>query len=96
MSVEEDLLRQLIESQRHELDMLHRQVDELMFFHARTGLSVRAELDDRSCPTEQKVPEHEMATLKAHWLHSHHFHADWNYTPSSARPESPAARPPIE
>lgn len=42
MSVEEDLLRLLIDSQRHELDMLHRQVDDLMFFHR---LADQAEVD---------------------------------------------------
>ena len=42
MSVEEDLLRTLVDSQRHELDMLHRQVDDLMFFHR---LADQAEVD---------------------------------------------------
>lgn len=32
MAEVEDLLRNFIENQRHEMDMLHRQVDDLMFF----------------------------------------------------------------
>lgn len=46
----------------------------------RTGLSVRAELDERPYPTGQKVADQDMARLKAHWLRPHRFHADWNYT----------------
>lgn len=46
----------------------------------RTGLNVRAELDDRSYPIGQKVPDEEMARIKAYWLRPHRFHADWNYT----------------
>ena len=45
----------------------------------RTGLSVHAELDDRSYPAGIKVPDQDMAAI-ARRLEAHHFHGDWNYT----------------
>lgn len=46
----------------------------------RTGLRVRAELDEGNYPTGQKVADKEMARIKADWLRPHHFHPEWNYT----------------
>jgi len=43
----------------------------------RTGLRVRAKLDQRSYPNGVKVSDEEMAALP---LERHKFHGDWNYT----------------
>ena len=45
----------------------------------RTGLSVHAELDDRSYPPGIKVSNEEMAAIHPR-LEPHDFHGDWNYT----------------
>lgn len=47
----------------------------------RTGLAVRAELDETDYPAGVKVSDAQMADLP---LHRHDFHGDWNYT---VRPE---------
>ncbi|MGH3587669.1 MAG: ISAzo13 family transposase [Pseudonocardia sp.] len=46
-----------------------------------TGLTVQAEIDDRSYPKGLKITDQQMATLP---LSRHDFHGDWNYT---LRPE---------
>ena len=43
----------------------------------RTGLAVRAELDDRAYPKGIKISDEQMAALP---LTRHDFHGDWNYT----------------
>jgi hypothetical protein len=43
----------------------------------RTGLTVRAELDERSYPKGIKITDKQMAALP---LEKHKFHPDWNYT----------------
>jgi hypothetical protein len=45
----------------------------------RTGLSVHAELDERSYPAGIKVTDAEMAVIRPR-LEPHDFHGDWNYT----------------
>ena len=52
----------------------------------RTGLTVRAELDQRHYPKGVKVSAEEMAALR---LEPHPFHGDWNYT---LRPGPPTRR----
>jgi Rhodopirellula transposase DDE domain len=47
----------------------------------RTGLAVRAELDDTNYPAGIKISDRQMAALP---LTRHDFHGDWNYT---LRPE---------
>jgi hypothetical protein len=64
----------------------------------RAGLTVRAGLDDGSCPTGVKVSNAQMAALP---VSRHSFHGDRNYTlhpagrtagpPASSEPERPAA-----
>ena len=51
----------------------------------RTGLSVHAELDDRSYPKGIKVTDSEMAAI-APRLERHEFHGEWNYTLRPPRP----------
>ncbi len=46
----------------------------------RTGLSVRAELDDTSYPKGIKITEREMRDLETQHLTRHDFHGEWNYT----------------
>jgi len=55
---------------------------------SRTGLTVRAELDQRHYPKGVKISDEEMAAL---YLEPHSFHGDWNYT---LRPGPPARRTP--
>jgi Rhodopirellula transposase DDE domain len=55
---------------------------------SRTGLTVRAELDQRRYPKGLKVSGEEMASLH---LEPHAFHGEWNYT---LRPSPPARRTP--
>lgn len=43
----------------------------------RTGLAVRAELDDTDYPSGTKISDEQMAELP---LNRHAFHGDWNYT----------------
>ena len=43
----------------------------------RTGLAVRAELDDANYPAGIKITDQQMAALP---LQRHEFHGDWNYT----------------
>ena len=43
----------------------------------RTGLAVRAELDDADYPAGVKITDAQMAALP---LNRHDFHGDWNYT----------------
>ena len=43
----------------------------------RTGLRVRAELDDSPCETGVKVSDRQMDALP---LARHDWHGDWNYT----------------
>ena len=43
----------------------------------RTGLTVKAELDQGSYPAAIKISDAQMATLP---LTRHTFHSDWNYT----------------
>ncbi|CAN5521857.1 hypothetical protein BH24ACT5_BH24ACT5_00320 [soil metagenome] len=45
----------------------------------RTGLSVHAELDDRTYPSGIKVSNEEMAAIRPRH-EPHAFHGDWNYT----------------
>jgi hypothetical protein len=47
-----------------------------------TGLTVRAELDERKYPKGVKVSDAQMATLN---LSPHRFHGEWNYRISPAR-----------
>jgi Rhodopirellula transposase DDE domain len=47
-----------------------------------TGLTVRAELDERKYPKAVKVTDEQMATIN---LSRHSFHGDWNYTISPRR-----------
>ena len=49
----------------------------------RTGLTVRAELDEGTYPKGVKVTDEELAALP---IVRHDFHGEWNYTlyPSSA------------
>ncbi|MGH3450077.1 MAG: ISAzo13 family transposase, partial [Haloechinothrix sp.] len=47
----------------------------------RTGLTVRAELDEDTYPKGIKIPDEQMRALP---LEKHEFHPDWNYT---LRPE---------
>jgi hypothetical protein len=54
----------------------------------RTGLTVRAGLDQGSYPDGIKVSDEQMAGLP---LDRHDWHGDWNYT---LRPEPPAPPPP--
>jgi hypothetical protein len=58
----------------------------------RTGLAVRAELDDGAYPAGIKVSDAEMGALPAV---AHYWHGEWNYTllPAPAAPAAPAARP---
>jgi hypothetical protein len=66
----------------------------------RTGLTVRARLDDGTYPTGVKVGNAQMAALP---VSRHRFHGDWNYTlhpaghtagtPASNDQEHPAALP---
>jgi Rhodopirellula transposase DDE domain len=66
----------------------------------RTGLTVRARLDDGSYPTGVKVTNAQMAALP---ISRHPFHGDWNYTlhpaghtagpPASNEQQRPAALP---
>jgi hypothetical protein len=46
----------------------------------RTGLVVKAAIDDNEYPTQIKVSDHELAKLK---IKSRPFHGDWNYVVSS-------------
>lgn len=48
--------------------------------HNDSGLTVHAQLDDLPYATGTKVPDSEMAEIKARWLRPHHFHGEWNYT----------------
>src|SRR5690349_24224319 len=59
----------------------------------RTGLTVRARLDDGTYPTGVKVTSAQMAALP---ISRHPFHGDWNYTlhPASRHPAVTAALPP--
>jgi transposase len=56
----------------------------------RTGLTVRARLDDGSYPTGVKVSNAQMAALP---ISRHLFHGDWNYTlhPAAGHTAGPAA-----
>jgi Rhodopirellula transposase DDE domain len=47
-----------------------------------TGLTVRAELDERKYPKAVKVTDDQMASIN---LSRHSFHGDWNYTISPSR-----------
>ena len=51
-----------------------------------TGLTVRAELDENKYPKGIKVSDAQMAAIN---LSPHSFHADWNYTISPIRKNSP-------
>ena len=42
----------------------------------KTGLKVRARLDENSYPTKQQVSDEEMASIK---ITRHEFHGEWNY-----------------
>lgn len=44
----------------------------------RTGLSMHAELDDRTYPRGIKISDEEMAAIRPR-LEPHDFHGDWNY-----------------
>jgi hypothetical protein len=55
----------------------------------RTGLTVRAGLDQGSYPEGVKVSDAQMAALP---IDRHDWHGDWNYT---LRPEPPAPPPPL-
>jgi DDE family transposase len=59
-------------------------VDLIAATSTRTGLKVRAELDQGDYPKATKVTDEELAALP---LTEHEFHGKWNYT---VRPRSPA------
>ncbi len=50
----------------------------------RTGLTVRAELDDTIYPKGIKITDREMRDLETQHLTRHDFHGEWNYTVSPA------------
>ena len=54
-----------------------------------TGLTVRAELDERKYPKAVKVTDDQMASIN---LSRHSFHGDWNYTISPSRKIVPHRR----
>jgi hypothetical protein len=54
-----------------------------------TGLTVRAELDERKYPKAVKVTDDQMASIH---LSRHSFHGDWNYTISPSRKIAPHRR----
>jgi hypothetical protein len=43
----------------------------------RTGLTIKAELDENMYPTGLKVSDEELAAIR---IKSDKFHGDWNYT----------------
>ena len=45
----------------------------------RTGLTVRAELDDTLYPKGIKITDPEMRDLETQHLTRHDFHGEWNY-----------------
>ena len=45
----------------------------------RTGLTVRAELDDTLYPKGIKITDREMRDLETQHLTRHDFHGEWNY-----------------
>jgi len=49
----------------------------------RTGLRVRAELDEGTYPTGIKISDEQLATLP---ITLHHWHGDWNYTLNPHQP----------
>lgn len=51
----EDLLASFITAQRHEIDILHRQVDDLMFFH-RLGDEAEIDLVSFTGPPPRRIP----------------------------------------
>ena len=47
----------------------------------RTGLTVRAELDDADYPKGIKIPDKQVKALETQGiLARHEFHGEWNYT----------------
>jgi hypothetical protein len=58
-------------------------VDLIAGTRTRTGLKVRAELDQGTYPKGIKVTDEQLAAVP---LHRHQWHGDWNYTITGRRP----------